>query len=131
LATTRLPGSTGAGPGVLTREDVKALFEVFIEFVSSTKKSSRKLAFTGDALAVLLASYSEHLLGLMNDWEGLSPALRSAAAKERAAGTRARLAQRRRRAQPAIFSAALPFLLIGTAEAEWARSLIRGKGMEI
>jgi hypothetical protein len=117
------------GPGVLTSEDVKALFRLFAEFVYD-KSSKEQLAFSGEALAQLIEAYGDHLVVLMDTWPDLPKALRSDEASARARLLRMRLLEglsKKSRSQ----SGTERYVLVEEPEAYETRSLIRGKGMEI
>jgi hypothetical protein len=117
------------GPGVLTRDDVQALFKLMVEVAQGTD-SEESIAFSGQALAALLNSYADHLLKLMDEWPHLSKALRGNDAIERARKLRERLLQSGS-FKPLLSSRGAPVRVVGHPEAYVARSLILGKGMEI
>ena len=125
-----LPDGTGKrGPGVLTRDDVQALFRLMVEVAQGTD-SDETIAFSGQAVAALLNSYADHLLKLMDEWPDLSKALKGNDAIERARKLRERLLQSGS-FKPLLSSRGTPVRVVGHPEAYVARSLILGKGMEI
>jgi hypothetical protein len=117
------------GPGVLTSEDVKALFRLFAEFVYD-KGSAEQVAFSGEALAQLIESYGDHLVDLMESWPELPEALRSEQASARARLLRMRLLEGLSK-KSRIQSEAERYVLVEGRDAHETRSLISGKGMEI
>jgi hypothetical protein len=117
------------GPGVLTSEDVKALFGLFSEFVDD-RDSKDQLAFTGDALRQLIGAYGDHLVDLMESWPDLPKALRGEEARARARLLRMRLLEGLFQ-KPRVQSGADRYALVEGPDAHATRSLISGKGMEI
>jgi phage tail tape-measure protein len=118
-----------SGPGVLTRDDVRALFRLMVE-VAQGPDSDETIAFSGRALAALFSSYADHLLKLMDEWPDLSKALQSDDAVGRARKLRERLLESGT-CEPLRSIAGRPARIVGHPQADIGRSLIRGKGMEI
>lgn len=118
-----------SGPGVLTKDDVQALFRLMAEVAQGTD-CEETIAFSGQAVAALLNSYASHLLKLMDEWPDLSKALQGNDAIERARKLRQRLLQSGS-FEPLRSVSGTPVRIVGHPQAHVARSLILGKGMEI
>ena len=118
-----------SGPGVLTQDDVRALFRLMVEVAQGTD-ADETIAFSGRALAALFSSYGDHLLKLMEDWPDLSKALQSDDAIDRARKLRQRLLESAT-FEPLRSLAGRPARIVGHPQADIGRSLIKGKGMEI
>jgi hypothetical protein len=126
---TVMQGGPKKGTQVLTQDDVRALFEL-ISLVLYDPQREVDIAFSGAALAAGLDEYREHLMKLMNNWDGLSRALHGRDARRRARALNEQLEKASsNRPLVNIRGNALP--TVSHNEAGYARSLIRGKGMEI
>ena len=125
-----VPGVTKRrGPGVLTKDDVQALFRLMVVVAQGTDPDE-SIAFSGQALAALLNSYADHLLKLMDEWPDLSKAIQGNEAIERARKLRERLLQSGS-FEPLRSISGTPVRIVGHPQAHTARNLILGKGMEI
>lgn len=129
MATILSDGTRKRGPGLLTKEDVRALFRLMAEVAQGTD-SDETVAFSGRVLAALFESYSDHLLKLMDEWPDLSGALRSKEAIERARKLRERLLSVASHELPRS-ARGIPVRIVGQPQDFAVRSLILGKGMEI
>ena len=129
MATVLRDGTRKRGPGLLTKEDVRALFRLMAEVAQGTD-SDETIAFSGRVLAALFESYSDHLLKLMDEWPDLPGALRSNEAIERARKLRERLLSVASHEMPRSAKGA-PVRIVGQPQDFVVRSLILGKGMEI
>ena len=129
MATVLRDRTQGRGPGVLTKEDVRALFRLMAE-VAQGADSEETVAFSGRALAALFESYAGHLLRLMDEWPDLSKALRDNDSLERARRLRERFL-RNASYEPPRNARGVPVRIVGQPQTHEFRNLILGKGMEI
>ena len=125
-------GTLRTGAGVLSKEDVRALFRLMAE-VAQGADSKETIMFSGEALATLFESYAEHLVTLMDRWPDLSMALRGDDAINRARRLRKRLLRRPRHVSllSLFYSKGIPIGVVRMPEAQAARNFILGKGMQI
>jgi hypothetical protein len=124
------PRRRGSQEGLST-EDVRALFKLMTQAVYAGDEDERgDLAFTGRLLATWFEAYSEHLIKLMENWPELSEALQGKDANVRARVLHERL-RRSGTIRPLIDLRGRPMRIVPDDQADVARSLIKGKGMEI
>ena len=122
------PRRSGSGKG-LSEEDEEALFELMAQAAYGGEDRD-DIVFTGKFLASIFRAYSEHLIKIMRDWPGLSDALQSKDAIERARRLHERLRESAT-VRPLVDSRGRSLRVIPDLQEQVTRSLISGKGMEI